>query len=597
MTRALLPLLATLAVLSGCAAAPTRPDRFAQGDEAAVQRHVENVIAYEMRQSKTPGLSIALVDEQRVVWAQGFGYADQANRIPATEKTLYRAGSISKLFTDIAALQLAEQGRLNIDAPLRTVLPEFSIRQRFENAAPITPRDLMTHHAGLPRDVLKGFQTPEPAAFDSLLPALREDDAAYPPGQFFSYSNVGVTLLGSAIQRVSGEPFADHMKRSVLLPLGMADSSFEQGESASPLMAVSHHGHDPKPEPPMRDVPAGGLNTSVADLSRFISMVFAGGASGDHRLLEAGTVAAMLRPQNSGVALDLNFQVGLGWMLSTLGRSSLQGAGVVAHHAGAIAGFRSQIYLLPQHRLGVVVLANSDTAQQAVDHVATEALAAALEVKAGIRQPTFTRPAPSDRPVPEATAAALVGDYTTLAGPARVLREGGGLRIETAGRTFNLIQRSDGLFAIDYALLGFLHIDLGPLADIGLSLRSVSGRDVLVAAVGTQEMLVGERVEPPADLGPWRGRLGDYTITNLGRDRQFIDRIRLTEERGFLLAEMTMTDSPGDTGRVLLMPLSDTEAIFLGALNHAGETVRVQTIDGEEQLVAAGYHARRVTAR
>src|SRR5262249_48776735 len=174
----------------------------------------EQVIAYEMRKNDTPGLSIALVDDQRVVWAQGFGYADWELKIPATERTIYRAGSISKLFTDTAALQLAEQGRLNIDAPLQTYLPEFSIRQRVAKAAPITLRDLMTHHAGLPRDVLKGFQTTEPAAFDTLLTELGDEYAAYAPGQCFYYSNVGVTLLGSAIQRVSGEPFTVHMKQS-----------------------------------------------------------------------------------------------------------------------------------------------------------------------------------------------------------------------------------------------------------------------------------------------------------------------------------------------------------------------------------------------
>jgi hypothetical protein len=324
-------------------------------------------------------------------------------------------------------------------------------------------------------------------------------------------------------------------------------------------------------------------------------MVFADGRSGSERVLDGGAVDAMLRPQNGEVPLDLNFQVGLGWMLSTLGRSTLQGAGVVAHHAGSIEGFRSQVYLLPQHKLGVVVLANSDTATQVVDRVANETLAAALEAKTGIRQPTTPRVAPSDQPVPATTAAALVGDYTTLAGPARVLRKGGGLRVEAAGHTLNLIQRSDGLLAVDYAVLGILHVDLGTLADVGLSLRRVSGRDVLVATVGAQQMLVGERVRPPVDLGKWRGRLGDYLITNLGRDRKFIDRIRLIEERGFLVAELTMTDTPGQAGRLLLMPQSDTEAILLGALNNAGETVRVQIIDGEEHLVASGYQARRVS--
>jgi hypothetical protein len=302
----------------------------------------------------------------------------------------------------------------------------------------------------------------------------------------------------------------------------------------------------------------------------------------------------MLRPQNGEVALDLNFQVGLGWMLSTLGRSTIQGGGVVAHHAGAIEMYRSQLYILPQHKLGVVVLANSGSATQVVDRIATEALATALEVKTGIRQPPFATVARSGQPAPEAAVAALVGDYTTIAGPVRVFAEGRTLRAELAGRQFDLMPRSDGLFAIDYALLGILHIDLGMLSDAGLALRKVEGHDALVARIGSQEMLVGDRVAPPQSLGAWRNRLGDYEIANLGGDRRFVSRIRLIEERGFLIAEMAATDSPGQNQRVLLMPRSDTEAISLSVLSDAGETIRILTIDGEERLVASGYQARRV---
>jgi CubicO group peptidase (beta-lactamase class C family) len=587
-------LLVIVAILSGCASAPTRPSHLDRGDEAAAKAYLTKVIDYEMRKSSTPGLSIALVDDQRIVWAQGFGYADLERQVPAGAETIYRVGSISKLFTDTAALQLAEQGRLDIDRPLKIYLPDFAIKERNAQAAPITPRHLMTHHSGLPRDVLKGFETAEPAPFASVVSDIRAEYAAHAPGEIFSYSNLGITLLGSAIQQVSGVPFAAHLKQSVLLPLGMSSSSFETGVTPSPLMAKGYQRRELKLEPPMRDVPAGGLNSSVVDLSRFMSMMFAGGMSGEHRILKPATIDEMLRPQNGDVALDLNFQVGLGWMLSTLGRSTIQGGGVVAHHGGAIEMYRSQLYILPQHKLGVVVLANSGSATQVVDRIATETLAAALEVKTGIRQPPFAAVVRSEQPASEAAAAALVGDYTTIAGPARVFAEGRTLRGELAGRKFDLVPRSDGLFAIDYAMLGFLHLDLGTLSDVGLSLRKVGGHDALVARIGSQEMLVGDRVSPPQSLGAWRNRLGDYEIANLGGDGKVVDRIRLIEERGYLIVEMTETDSPGRTQRVLLMPRSDTEATSLSVLNDAGETIRIVTVDGEERLVASGYQARRV---
>ena len=152
----------------------------------------------------------------------------------------------------------------------------------------------------------------------------------------------------------------------------------------------------------------------------------------------------------------------------------------------------------------------------------------------------------------------------------------------------------DGQFGLDYALLGIFHVDLGPLGDAGLSRRTVAGRDLLVARAGTQELLVGERVEPPRTLGAWQRRLGDYEITNLDHDRKFLERIRLTEERGFLLAELTAANPRGQTQRVLLKPLSDSEALVLGPLSDAGETLRVQSVNGEERLTTSGYQARRV---
>jgi CubicO group peptidase (beta-lactamase class C family) len=585
---------AAVAILSGCAAAPTRPGSVKLGDEEAAKAYLTQLIAYEMRKSSTPGLSVALVDDQRVVWAQGFGFANLEREVPASAQTLYRVGSVSKLFTDTAAMQLVEQGRLDIDRPLQTYLPNFAIKERQADTTAITPRQLMTHHSGLPRDQLKGFMTSEPEPFASVIDELRDEYAYCAPGESFSYSNLGVTMLGGVIQNVTRTAFAEHLKQSLLMPLGMSNSSFEAGVSSSSLMATGYRGHEAGIEPQLRDLPAGGLNSSVAELSRFMSMVFAGGMSGDHRILKPQTVAEMLRPQNSDVPLDMNFQVGLGWGLSTLGRSTIQGAGVVAHHAGATDMFRSQVYLLPEHKLGVVVLANSSTATQVVDHIATEALALALEVKTGIRQPPFVTSPVAQQPASDDTLNAFAGNYTTIAGLARVWREGKDLRAELAGHKFDLEPRSDGQFGLDYKLLGILHVGLGSIGDVGLSRRQVGMHDVLVARIGSQEMLVGEKISPPKSLGAWQGRFGDYEITNLGQDHRQIDRIRLTQDRGFLVAELTMTDAPGQPRRTAMMPLSDTEALALGVLSDAGETVRVKTVDGEERLMLSGYEARRI---
>lgn len=589
--------LLALAPLCGCSStAPTRPAEIARGDEQALKTHLSAVIAHEMHTSRTAGLSIVLIDDQRIVWQQGFGVADVERQAPATAQTLYRVGSISKLFTVAAALQLAERGRLDLDAPVRQTLPDFRVEQWRPTQAEITPRLLMTHHAGLPRDRLKGFMTANPAPFDSVLADLRGEIAPARPGEVFAYSNLGIGVLGATVQQTAGQPFALHLRQALLEPLGMKDASFEAGPSDSPRMARGHLGREPRVEPSLRDVPAGGLNASAEDLGRFIAMVFAGGEAGGRQILKPETVAEMLRPQNDDVPLDMGFRVGLGWMLSTLGRSTIRDAGPVAHHAGATAYFQSQLYLLPQHKLGVAVLANSSTARQAVDRVATEALALALQMKTGIRQPPFVVPPRSGEPVPAALREAMAGDYTTLAGPLRVVASGTALKADIGGRRFELVPRSDGLLALEYALLGILRVDLGPLSDAGLSLRRIDGRELLVARVGEQEMLVGEKLGAPPPLGAWAQRLGDYELLEPDAEPQKIEGFRLFEDRGFLVAQLKLGNPASLVPRLVVRPVSDAQAAVLGVLAEGGEAVRVQTVDGEERLLLSGYQARRARA-
>jgi CubicO group peptidase (beta-lactamase class C family) len=136
-------ILLLMVCIAGCSSAPTRPESVGRGEYAKVAEYVSALVRHEMKKGGVTGLSIALVDDQRVVWAEGFGYADKAGTGPASPDTVYRAGSISKLFTATAAMQLAEQGRMDIDRPLGDYLPGFSIRTRFLDAAPITPRSIL----------------------------------------------------------------------------------------------------------------------------------------------------------------------------------------------------------------------------------------------------------------------------------------------------------------------------------------------------------------------------------------------------------------------------------------------------------------------
>jgi hypothetical protein len=325
-------------------------------------------------------------------------------------------------------------------------------------------------------------------------------------------------------------------------------------------------------------------------------MVFADGNAGGHRIVQKKTLDEMLSPQNSTVALDLDSRIGLGWMLNPKGTPELKNAGLVASHGGVIGSFRSQLFILPEHKLGVVVLSNSSTAGNDVGYIGTETLALALEAKSGIQQrkPDNDKIQPDKKPLTATEIGEYVGDYTTFIGFAQIRACGNGLCVHAADRTFDLIRGNDGLFRLSYSLLGIFHINLGFLGKAGISRRMIAGRDVLVARMGDQEFLAGQHVEPLANLESWRHYLGDYEITNLETDRKFVNHVKLIEEQGYLFVEIAEADSHSAKARILLKPLSGDEGILLGQLADGGETVRVVQQNGEERVLYSGYQFKKL---
>jgi CubicO group peptidase (beta-lactamase class C family) len=626
-------------ILAGCAAVPLKPAPAARGDYGPAKEYISSLIRQEMEKQQVTGLSIALVDDQKVVWAEGFGFADKVKGVAATPDTIYRVGSISKLFTATAAMQLVDDGLLNIDQPLQRYLPEFSVKSRFSGAPPITPRTVMTHHSGLPANLLKGMWSGSPASLPEEVVLLSNEYAANPPDYVFAYSNVAVTLLGHALEKIVDRDFASQMSISLFLPLKMTNSSFSPKIDRSSLASKAYRENEEATETPLRDVPAGGLNTSVLDLSRFISMVFGDGWSNGRQVLKTETMAEMLRPQNSNVPLDLSFRVGLGWMLGSMGGLDIKNAGPVAHHSGATLYHRSQLIILPEQKLGVVVLANSASAAGLINKVATETLKLALEAKSGISQPTPVQkngkgenkaaenrepqkipPAKEngkeessneegrvvfkhrDRsPLPKEERKQLTpeelqayeGRYDTIVGLVSMKNKSEYLEAGLFNRTVHLDPRPDGLLGISYKFLGLFPVSLGELDNIYIDREMVNGRDILKVVVDGNEFLAGERLKPGSIPEKWLKRLGEYEIINAGDDTVLMNNLRLSYADGLLTAEYTMPLFTDQTLSLALAPVSETEAVISGLGRGKGETVRVVIQGGKELLAYSGYLLRK----
>jgi CubicO group peptidase (beta-lactamase class C family) len=551
--RTRLILVSFVALLAGCAHAPLRPATLTPNDYGPAVGYLSELIRAEMRQHAITGLSVAIVDDQRVVWAQGFGLSDKGHAVEATPQTVYRVGSISKLFTDTAAMQLKDQGRLELDAPIERAVPDLVVRSRFPHT--VTPRNLMSHHSGLVRDLPGTFTE---TSKRSLLEQLAQSDAIAPADLVFGYSNPGIALLGHAIEEVSGRPFAEQLATSLLEPLGMHDSSFDAQVSSSALMSRGYaDGKEVNAMPVNGAEPAGGLSSSVTDLSRFLQMLFADGRVGDRQLVSGESIAEMFEPQNTKVPLDLDFRIGLGWFIGP----SIGDAKVVSH-GGWLPPFVSAMSAVPSHKLGVVVLANSG-AIESVERIAREALEVALEVKTGSRTPATTPPQEADGV--QFTPKELVGTYATIRGLARVEERAGHFVARLKGRELHLLPGGEGTLSLEYRWLGIFPVKVQP-ADLRLSLATIAGRHVIVARVGERHVLFGERVEHMPELGRWRERLGDYELASQAPGAT-PTRGTLAEVEGELVADV-------GGQRYEFLPVSDDLAVEVGALVGVGEVLR-----------------------
>jgi CubicO group peptidase (beta-lactamase class C family) len=557
-----------------------RPREFARGDTEAVQVYLRQWIAYEMHENQIQGLSIALVDGQTIVWAEGFGYADVANQIKATPDTLYRIGSITKLFNAVAALQLAERGQLDLDRPIQSYLPDFAIRSRFTPHPTFTARQLMTHHSGLPTDYLQGWNSEEPIRY--VRQQLKDEYVAYPPDTLSAYSNLGATVLGHVVETLAGEPYADWLKTQVLSPMGMEKSYFAAKLKPDANLAKPYD-EDGKPADYLviRDIPAGGMVSNVVELGHFMRTVFKQGQTPTGQtLLRPETLADMMQRQNQGIPLDFDLAMGLGWVIDN---SWLKPAGPLLWHGGSDGSFNAQLAVLPQQQLGVVVLANSTGAMPAIMEVAKAALQALLQAKTGVAPP----PERDVRQQPTVTLSPqqlqqYAGAYETVYSFVEVSLEGQRLWGQVGSDRVELVPIGENEFRVEYKLWGL--IPAGPKEWQTHSFRHARvGSEELLLMVNDRgaRRLIGKKIHPVPIPTAWLARLGHYAVPDAMLKKIKYIALR-QDDQGFLYLEFD-----GERG-MTLQPLSDREAVIAGLGRGKQETFRAREIDGVTHLYYSG---------
>jgi CubicO group peptidase (beta-lactamase class C family) len=294
-----------------------------------------------------PGLSVSVVTGGELRWSGGYGEADVENDVTATPDTVYRLASVSKPITAVAAMQLAEQGKLDLDAPVQRYVPSFP-----QKPWPVTTRLLLGHLAGI-RHYAEGEleSTRHFATLSEALDLFQNDPLAQEPGTRYLYSTYGYTLVGVVIEGASGMTFADYARKGVFEPSGMA------GARVDDVFAIIPHrarGYQKGPGGELQNsgladtsykIPGGGLCATAPDLARFAI------ALGKGILVRPETRRQMFTSQKTRDGRSTGY--GLGWALG----ADPQGRGEVFHR-GAQQRVTSLLYMQPERGLAVVLLAN-----------------------------------------------------------------------------------------------------------------------------------------------------------------------------------------------------------------------------------------------
>ncbi|HWN99890.1 MAG TPA: serine hydrolase [Blastocatellia bacterium] len=345
--------------------------------EDPFKQQLQPMIEQVMREQEVPGFAIAVVRDQKIVYAAGFGLRNIDNKNDKiTPQSLFHMASITKPFVATSVMQLVEQGKIDLDSPVLKYLPYFRLKD--ERYKAITVRLMLGHISGMP-DV-QDYEWDKPqyddGALERYVRSLTDKSLIADPGTKFAYSNMAFEVLGDVIAKVSGETFEGYVQKHILEPLGMNNSTLLV-KHANQQLLTSPHVVNPSFEVAVSKVfpynrmhsPSSTLYSSVLDMTRWAIANMNRGELDGKRILKASTYDVMWKPAGEQFT-----RVGVSWFFG-----EHRGHRTVSH-GGGDTGFRSNLVMIPDRKIAVVMMSNFDGGSSL-----GEITAAALDIALGIR--------------------------------------------------------------------------------------------------------------------------------------------------------------------------------------------------------------------
>lgn len=384
---------------------------------------VDSVSKALMEHWGVPGVTVGILKDGDVQ-LHGYGVASIETNQPVQEDTLFQIGSISKVFTATLIMQLVEEGKLDLDAPVSSYLPDLELQDKTAQDK-VTLRHLLSHTSGIYGDFFDDFGNGD----DALAKAIEQYKTLRQltePGELWSYSNSGFNLAGAVIEKVLEMPYEQAIRERIFQPLGMDRSTFFAHEAIVYPVALGHTEVSPDSDeiqvcrsyPLPRAVnPAGGIISTVEDLLKFAALHINGGSVGDEQLLQPESVAAMQQEQTE--AANFADSWGIGWDITIADGQKVIG------HGGSTNGFQARLSIVPEQKYAIAVLTNGDRGWAVNNAIAKWG----IQHDCGIELP---KPTPVE--LTDQQLARVAGKYSSPNADITVVTEAGGYRIDAVGK-------------------------------------------------------------------------------------------------------------------------------------------------------------------
>ncbi|WKW13210.1 serine hydrolase [Pseudogemmatithrix spongiicola] len=409
-----------LALLTRDAAAQTAPT-------TDWQRQLDSAVTAEMARTMTPGVQVAVVHQGRVIYAKAYGAADVETSRPLTNASLLRIGSVTKMVTGAVAAELAEQGKLDLRAPISRYVPSLEGKR----VGTVTTHQLLTHTAGWLDNAVAYGRMGE-GALGEVMREVTDTMFSHAPGAIISYSNPGFSMAGYVIERAAGERYASITDRMILRPVGMPHATFRPLEAMVRDFSQGHMGMPGRAATMVRPFTentaqwaAGFLMASATDMARFAAMLMDGGVIDGQRVISEGAVRRMTTP-DPRIPGDSTARYAYGLVIAE--QQGLR----IWQHGGSINGFDAIVNMFPDEKLAVVVLDNRSGPS------VSGALPIVFRGVTGRALPASPAPPSAERLPTADERRAVVGQYKF--GPMRIeiAEQGDSLVFRQAGASFGV---------------------------------------------------------------------------------------------------------------------------------------------------------------